>query len=164
MASLNHAQVIGNTGSDPEIRYLGDSGNSKVATFSLATKERYKDRNGETQENTEWHSIVAFGRLADLAEKDIKKRWKEGTDVLMRELITVLEGMEDWGAEASEPVVLGWIKDHEYHMGNVMNAFRLTVVGECKGPHMFLITELLGKDETIARIKRGIDNIKPVEA
>lgn len=41
-----------------------------------------------------------------------------------------------------------------------MNAFRLTVVGECKGPHMFDITELLGPDATIARIERGIDNIK----
>lgn len=112
-----------------------------------------------------WDNCAFFFKAPETyAEKDIKKRWKEGTDVLMRELITVLEGMEDWGAEASEPVVLGWIKDHEYHMGNVMNAFRLTVVGECKGPHMFLITELLGKDETIARIKRGIDNIKPVEA
>lgn len=73
MASLNHAQVIGNTGSDPEVRYIGNSGNSKVATFSVATRERYKDRTGETQENTEWHSIVVFGRLADLAEKYIRK-------------------------------------------------------------------------------------------
>jgi glutamyl-tRNA synthetase len=44
-------------------------------------------------------------------------------------------------------------------MGNVMNAFRLTVVGECKGPHMFDITELIGKEETIARVKAGIDKI-----
>ena len=73
MASLNHAEVIGNTGADPEVRYIGDTGNSKVATFSLATKERYKDRNDQWQENTEWHNIVAFGRLADLAEKYIKK-------------------------------------------------------------------------------------------
>ena len=43
-----------------------------------------------------------------------------------------------------------------------MNAFRLTVVGECKGPHMFDIAELMGKDEIIARIERGIENIKPV--
>ena len=42
-----------------------------------------------------------------------------------------------------------------YHLGNVMNAFRLTVVGECKGPHMFDITELMGKEETINRINRG---------
>ena len=41
-----------------------------------------------------------------------------------------------------------------------MNAFRLTVVGECKGPHMFDITELLGKDETVARIKKGVERIK----
>ena len=48
-------------------------------------------------------------------------------------------------------------------MGYVMNAFRLTVVGECKGPHMFDITELLGKEETIRRIRRGIENIKQPE-
>ncbi len=82
----------------------------------------------------------------------------------MEELIGVLEGLTDFSAAASEPVVLGWIKEHNYHMGNVMNAFRLTVVGECKGPHMFEITELLGKDETIARLRRGIDNIKPTDA
>ncbi len=97
------------------------------------------------------------------AEKDVRKRWKEDTPAIMRELVTVLEGMDDWSAEAAEPVVLDWIKAHEYHMGNVMNAFRLTVVGECKGPQMFAITQLLGKEETIARVKRGIDNIKPVE-
>lgn len=112
-----------------------------------------------------WANCAFFFKAPEAyAEKDIKKRWKEGTDKLMNELISVLEGMDDWSAEASEPVVLDWIKAHEYHMGNVMNAFRLTVVGECKGPHMFLITELLGKDETIERIKRGIENIHPVES
>ena len=60
--------------------------------------------------------------------------------------------------------MLGWIKEHDYHMGNVMNAFRLTVVGECKGPHMFDITELLGCDETVARIERGLQNIQPIDA
>ena len=48
-------------------------------------------------------------------------------------------------------------------MGNVMNAFRLAIVGECKGPHMFDITELLGRDETIRRIHKAIDRIKPDE-
>ncbi len=98
------------------------------------------------------------------AEKDVRKRWKDGMAQIMEELIGVLEGLTDFSAAASEPVVLGWIKEHDYHMGNVMNAFRLTVVGECKGPHMFEITELLGKDETIARLRRGIDNIKPTDA
>ena len=73
--SLNKAMLIGHIGQDPEVRYVGAAGdtNSKVATFSLATTERYKDRNGEIKENTEWHSIVAWRGLADLAERYIRK-------------------------------------------------------------------------------------------
>lgn len=92
--------------------------------------------------------------------KDVKKRWKEDTPVLMTELIGVLEGISDFTSKPSEEIVLKWITDNGYHMGNVMNAFRLTVVGECKGPHMFDITELIGKEETIKRISKGIENIK----
>ena len=62
-----------------------------------------------------------------------------------------------------EPRVLAWIEQNGYHLGNVMNAFRLAVVGECKGPHMFDITELIGKDETIARIKAAVERIQPAE-
>ena len=93
------------------------------------------------------------------AEKDVNKRWKEDTPQLMRELIEVLKGQDFNDAVATEEAVMEWIKSNEYHMGNVMNAFRLTVVGECKGPHMFDITKLMGKDETLARIERGINNI-----
>lgn len=72
--SLNKVMLIGNVGKDPEVRYLdGASGNAKVATFTLATTERYKDRNGETKENTEWHNIVAWRGLADICEKYVKK-------------------------------------------------------------------------------------------
>ena len=92
--------------------------------------------------------------------KAVKKRWSEETPELMNRLIGVLEGIEDFSSAAAEPVVLGWITDNGLHMGNVMNAFRLTVVGECKGPHMFDITELMGKEETVRRIKAGIENIK----
>ncbi len=59
--------------------------------------------------------------------------------------------------------MLAWIADKGYHLGNVMNAFRLTVVGECKGPHMFDITALLGRDETLARLRAGIERITPAE-
>ena len=93
-------------------------------------------------------------------EKSVKKRWKEDTPALMTELVEVLRGLEDFSCAAAEPAVLGWITDKGYHMGNVMNAFRLTVVGECKGPHMFDITELIGKEETIKRVLAGIENIK----
>ncbi len=104
-----------------------------------------------------------FVRPKEYAEKDIRKRWKPETPDILRALIEVLRGIDDFTSHNSEEIVLGWIKEHDYHLGNVMNAFRLTVVGECKGPHMFDISELLGKDETIARIEAGIENIRLIE-
>ena len=81
--SLNKVMLIGNVGKDPEIRYLDgnnpNSGNTKVAQFTLATTERYRDRNGELRENTEWHNIVAWRNSADVAEKFIRK----GTQVFI---------------------------------------------------------------------------------
>ena len=79
--------LIGNVGKDPEVRYLdgnnGMSGNAKVATLTLATTERFRDRNGsEIREKTEWHNIVAWRSLADLAEKFIRK----GTQIYVEEI------------------------------------------------------------------------------
>jgi single-strand DNA-binding protein len=76
--ALNKVMLIGNVGNDPEIRYLDSNpqspqGNAKVASFRLATTERYRDRNGETHENTEWHSIVAWRSSADYVEKYVHK-------------------------------------------------------------------------------------------
>lgn len=71
--SLNKVMLIGNVGRDPEVRYLENSGNAKVASFTLATTERYRDRNNELRENTEWHNIVAWRNSADLADKYIRK-------------------------------------------------------------------------------------------
>lgn len=72
--SLNKVMLIGNVGRDPEIRYLdGNNNGTKVATFTLATSERYRDRNGELRENTEWHNIVAWRNSADIAEKYVHK-------------------------------------------------------------------------------------------
>lgn len=68
--SVNKVILVGNVGRDPEVRYAGES---KVATFTLATSERYKDRNGENKENTEWHNIVAWRQSADVCEKFVKK-------------------------------------------------------------------------------------------
>ncbi|MBD5366647.1 MAG: glutamate--tRNA ligase [Bacteroides sp.] len=96
--------------------------------------------------------------------KAVKKRWSEDMPRIMGELIEVLKGMPSWKSAEAEPVVLGWIADKGYHLGNVMNAFRLTVVGECKGPHMFDITELMDPAETIKRIETGIKNIEVPQA
>ncbi len=69
--SFNKVLLIGNTGRDPEVRHL-ESGIA-VATFTLATTERYKDRNGVMQDQTEWHNIVCWRNLAELSEKYISK-------------------------------------------------------------------------------------------
>lgn len=63
--------LIGRLGSDPEVRYT--QSNTAVATLSLATSERYKDANGEWQENTEWHRVVAWGRLAEICQQYTRK-------------------------------------------------------------------------------------------
>ena len=104
-----------------------------------------------------------FVAPTEYAEKDIRKRWKEDTPERMRELIEHHEALSDFSSAAAEPPIIAWIESNGYHLGNVMNAFRLAVVGECKGPHMFDITELLGKEETVARINRAIDHI-PAQA
>ncbi len=69
--SLNKVMLIGNVGGDPNVRYL--EGNAKVASFTLATTERFKDRSGEQRENTEWHNIVAWRSTADVVENYVKK-------------------------------------------------------------------------------------------
>ena len=100
-----------------------------------------------------------FQAPASYAEKDVKKRWSEQTPAIMEELIGVLEGIDDMTSANAEKIVLDWIASKKYHLGNVMNAFRLAVVGACRGPHMFDITELMPKDEVIARIRRAVKEI-----
>ena len=71
---INKVILIGNVGQDPEVRYTGDVNNgAKVATVRLATSERYRDRNGNQQEHTEWHSVVVWRNQADVVEKYVKK-------------------------------------------------------------------------------------------
>ena len=96
--------------------------------------------------------------------KDVKKRWSAETPAIMEELIGVLEGIEDMTSANAEKIVLDWIAEKGYHLGNVMNAFRLAVVGICRGPHMFDITELMPKEEVIARIRKAIETIPTPEA
>lgn len=71
MASVNKVILVGNLGVDPEIRYTG-SGDA-VCTLSVATSERFKNRNGELQTSTEWHKVVLFRRLAEIANQYLRK-------------------------------------------------------------------------------------------
>ncbi|KAA6334978.1 Glutamate--tRNA ligase [termite gut metagenome] len=94
---------------------------------------------------------------AQYDEKTVKKRWKEDSARCMAELIEVFQSLEEGSASGEqENAVMNWITEKGYHTGNVMNAFRLALVGEGKGPHLFDITHTLGKKETLERVKRAI--------
>jgi len=90
-------------------------------------------------------------------EKTMKKRWKDETPGQMQELIQLLDGIEDFSVENTEEIVKEWIAAKAYNMGGIMNAFRLSIVGEGKGPHMFDIISIIGKKETIARLQKAIE-------
>ena len=90
-------------------------------------------------------------------EKTVKKRWKADSAKVMGELADVLEGIDDFSVEGQEPVVMKWIEEKGYKLGDVMNAFRLTLVGIGKGPGMFDISAFLGKEETLKRMRKAIE-------
>jgi len=100
MASVNKAMLVGNLGRDPEVRYMPDGG--AITNISVATTDSWKDKSGEKQERTEWHRIVFFGKLAEIAGEYLKKgsqvyvegrlqtrKWqdKEGNDKYTTEIV-----------------------------------------------------------------------------
>lgn len=89
--------------------------------------------------------------------KTVRKRWKADSPRVMAELAEVIEGIDDFSKDSQERVVMAWVEARGYKLGDVMNAFRLTLVGEGKGPGMFDITAFLGKEETLARMRRAIE-------
>lgn len=93
-------------------------------------------------------------------EKTRKKRWKEDSAAQLTEFIEVLREHEPFDIESTENAAKAWIESKGYHLGNIMNAARLALVGEGKGPHIFDITEALGKEESIRRIQRAIEVLK----
>ena len=103
--------------------------------------------------------IFFFKAPTSYDAKTVKRRWTEDTPQLMKELIELIEGLDDFSSENQETVVKEWIKSNKYNMGAVMNAIRLSLVGAPRGPHIYDITSLLGKQETIDRLQRAIESI-----
>jgi glutamyl-tRNA synthetase len=89
-------------------------------------------------------------------EKAAKKNWKEDTAELMRELISILEKIENFSSQNIENLVKEWITAKEIGFGKVMQPFRLSLVGAMKGPHLFDVAALIGKEETLERIQTAI--------
>ena len=90
-------------------------------------------------------------------EKTAKKRWKDFSARQMSELAALLEALSDFSMAAQEEAVNAWLAENDYKMGDVMNAWRLTLVGEGKGPHMYEISSFLGQAETLKRMRRAIE-------
>lgn len=93
-------------------------------------------------------------------ETAVKKRWKADSPGHILGLMDLLEKTADFSAANTEYVVKNWMEEKGYGMGAVMNAFRLCIVGESKGPHMFDIIELIGKEETLARLKKALEKLE----
>lgn len=94
MSSVNKAILIGNLGKDPEVRVMQNG--DRVASFPLATKETWKDKNGERQERTEWHKIVIFNDgLVGVAERHLRK----GSKVYLEGALQTRKWTDQSGAE-----------------------------------------------------------------
>lgn len=105
--------------------------------------------------------LCAFFFVAPVTydEKTVKKRWKENSARHMGELAELLKNLSDFSIENQEKAVFQWIEQQEYKSGEIMNAFRLAIVGIGKGPGMFDITAFLGKEETLKRLHAAIQTL-----
>ena len=92
-------------------------------------------------------------------EKSLKKRWKEDSPKHMTEMLSLLEAHDDWSAEGLDNLIMPWIAEKEYGVGIVMNAFRICLVGAARGPHIWNITDVLGKEETLRRVRTALEKL-----
>jgi glutamyl-tRNA synthetase len=114
-----------------------------------------KERVSFTHELWEQASFF-FVAPSEYDEAPVKKFWKEDTASIMRELIEVIQSVETFETANIEPAIKNFINEKGYGMGKVMNALRLSLVGESKGPGVADICELLGRDETVSRINSAV--------
>ena len=109
---------------------------------------------------TEFWDLADYFFVAPTSyDEKAAKNWKEETPALMQNLILVLEGIEDFKAANIETIVKDWMTVNEIGMGKVMQPFRLSLVGALKGPHLFDIAELIGKEAAIERIQKAIASL-----
>ncbi len=107
-----------------------------------------------------WSETDFFFKAPETYDNEvIKKRWKEDSPAILMELSSLLKNLHDFSSSATEPAVKAWIEEKGYNMGQVMNVFRLVIVGTSRGPHIFDIISWIGKEETLNRIKKGISAI-----
>ncbi len=107
-----------------------------------------------------WEMSDYFFQAPILYDEKAAKNWKEETPDLMKKLILILENIVEFTSIDIENTVKNWMTENEIGMGKIMQPFRLSLVGALKGAHLFDIVEVIGKEETIARIEKAIENFK----
>lgn len=109
---------------------------------------------------TDLYELSEFFFIApELYDEKAVKNWKEDTGSILQELISVLENIGDFTSVNIETIVKDWMTKNEIGMGKVMQPFRLSLVGALKGPHLFDIVEMIGKEETINRLQKAISTL-----
>jgi glutamyl-tRNA synthetase len=103
-----------------------------------------------------WDISDFFFLAPTVYDEKARKNWKAETPALMQELITVLEEITDFTSMNIETIVKDWMTKNEIGMGKVMQPFRLSIVGAPRGPHLFDIVEIIGREETISRLQKAI--------
>ncbi|QXP71775.1 glutamate--tRNA ligase [Polaribacter sp. R2A056_3_33] len=137
---------------------LAEKGITKDKEFVLKVVSSIKER--ATFVNDFWDlSSFFFETPTEYDAKASKKNWKEGTSKLMQELITVISTIEDFSSENTEKEIKEWITAKEIGFGKVMQPLRLSLVGKLAGPHLFDIIAMIGKEETLKRIKNAIEKL-----
>ncbi len=155
-------------------QYLIQKSNEELATLYLPVLEQegietefskvkqivglIKERSHFVSEFWEQSSFF-FNAPTSYDAKAVKKRWKVSSFDQMTELKELLSGIENFTSENTETITKVWITDKEYGMGAIMNAFRLLIVGAPKGPHLFDIISIIGKEETLRRIEQGLNEL-----
>ena len=104
-------------------------------------------------------SYYFFERPTEYNEQVIKKRWKEGTAEHLMHIADLLISTVPFDKTIAHDKVMDYIRGNELNMGQIMNSFRLTLVGDAKVPDLLEIIDILGVEETVIRLKNGIDTI-----
>jgi glutamyl-tRNA synthetase len=107
-----------------------------------------------------WEQTDFFFQAPDTYDQEvIRKRWKDNSATHLSELRSLLEKIGDFSPASTEPAIMEWIKENGYNTGDIINTFRLVIVGSSRGPNIFSIISWIGKEETLKRIDNGISVI-----
>ena len=128
---------------------------AKVEKICSLMKERYNFVEELFQD-----CMFFFTAPQEYNEKDSKKYWKEDTPALMKELLEILKSIDDYSFANTEKVISEWINEKQLGFGKVMNPFRVAIIGAAKGPHMFDVIEIIGKEETLRRMEKALSTLK----